>query len=64
MAIEDKADFLDLDLKQKREIINQMAKDEIGFTEDEDMIAPQPTPIIPEIEPQIEEIEEAEESPI
>ena len=61
MAIEDKADFLDLDLKAKREIIDQMSKDAVGFTEEEDMIATQPTPIIPEIEPQIEEIEEAEE---
>jgi hypothetical protein len=61
MAIEDKSDFLDLDLKDKREIIDQMAKDAIGFVEEEDMISPEPTPIIPEIEPQIEEIEEEEE---
>ena len=64
MAIEERSDFLDLDLKQKREIINQMAKDEIGFKEDEEMIAPQPIePQIERVEPQIEEeeIEQSEE---
>ena len=41
-----------------------MAKDEIGFKEDEEMIAPQPIePQIERVEPQIEEeeIEQSEE---
>ena len=62
MAVEEKSDFLDLDLKDKRDIIDQMAKDAIGFSDEEDMIEPQPIPEpIEEVAEEEEEIEQIEQ---
>ena len=46
MAIEDDSKFLEKKLKEQREVINQMAKDAIGFQEDIETV-----PTMPEIPP-------------
>lgn len=38
LAIDDNDKFLDLELKEKREVINQMAKDAVGFVEENPII--------------------------
>ena len=59
IAVDENKDFLDKSLREQREIIDELAKEAVGFEEDAEIIAPQPipiAPIIPEVEEGVEPI--------